>query len=32
MFRNRERFIKTVVWVVVIAMMLTLMASLASVF
>jgi len=31
-FRNRERFIKTVVWVVVIAMMLTLMASLASVF
>ena len=32
MFRNREKFIKIVVWVVVIAMMLTLMASLASVF
>ncbi len=31
MFRNRERFIKVVVWVVVLAMLLTLVASLASV-
>ena len=31
MFRNRERFIKVVVWVVVLAMLLTLIASLASV-
>ena len=28
---NRERFIKVVVWVVVLAMLLTLVASLASV-
>ncbi len=32
MYRNRERFIKIVVWVVVLAMLLTLVASLASVF
>ncbi len=32
MFRNRERFIKVVVWVVVLAMLLTLVASLASAF
>lgn len=32
MFRNRERFIKFVVWAVVLAMLLTLVASLASVF
>ncbi len=32
MFRNRERFIKFVVWAVVLAMVLTLVASLASVF
>jgi hypothetical protein len=31
-FRNRERFIKFVVWAVVLAMLLTLVASLASVF
>ena len=31
MFRNRERFIKIVVWAVVLAMLLTLVASLASV-
>lgn len=31
-FGNRERFIKIVVWVVVISMLLTIMASLASVF
>jgi len=29
-FRNRERFIKVVVWFVVISMLLTLIASLAS--
>ena len=29
---NRETFIKVVVWVVVLAMLLTLVASLASVF
>ncbi len=32
MFRNRERFIKIVVWAVVLAMLLTLVASLATVF
>ena len=32
MFRRREQFIKIVVWVVVLAMILTLVASLASVF
>lgn len=32
MFGNRERFIKIVVWVVVVAMLLGVMASLASVF
>jgi hypothetical protein len=31
-FRNREKFIKIVVWVVVLAMLLTIVASLASVF
>lgn len=31
MFRRREQFIKIVVWVVVLAMVLTIMASLASV-
>lgn len=32
MFRNRELFIKVVVWVVVVGMLLTLFASLASTF
>lgn len=32
MFRRREQFIKIVVWVVVLAMLLTIVASLASVF
>lgn len=32
MFRNREQFIKIVVWVVVFSMLLTIVASLASVF
>lgn len=32
MFRNREQFIKVVVWVVVVSMLLTIVASLASVF
>jgi hypothetical protein len=32
MFRNREQFIKIVVWVVVLAMVLTIAASLASAF
>jgi hypothetical protein len=32
MFRRREQFIKIVVWVVVLAMVLTIMASLATVF
>lgn len=32
MFRNREQFIKIVVWVVVVSMILTLVASLASIF
>jgi hypothetical protein len=31
-YRNRERFIKIVVWVVVLAMLLTIIASLASAF
>jgi hypothetical protein len=31
-FRNREMFIKVVVWVVVIGMLLTLVASLATSF
>jgi len=31
-FRNRELFIKVVVWVVVVGMLLTLFASLASTF
>jgi hypothetical protein len=31
-FRNREQFIKVVVWVVVVSMLLTIVASLASVF
>jgi hypothetical protein len=31
-FRNREMFIKVVVWVVVLGMLLTLVASLASSF
>jgi hypothetical protein len=30
MYRNRERFVKIVVWVVVIAMFLTIAASLLS--
>lgn len=30
MFRNREKFIKIVVWVIVIAMLLTIAASLFS--
>lgn len=32
MFRNRERFIKIVVWVVVLGMLLTLFASLSAAF
>lgn len=32
MSRRREQFIKIVVWVVVLAMLLTIVASLASVF
>jgi hypothetical protein len=32
MYRRREQFIKIVVWVVVLAMLLTIVASLASVF
>jgi hypothetical protein len=32
MFRRREQFIKIVVWVVVLAMLFTIVASLASVF
>lgn len=32
MFRNREKFIKIVVWVVVFSMLLTIVASLASIF
>jgi hypothetical protein len=31
-FRNREKFIKIVVWVVVLSMLLTIVASLASIF
>jgi hypothetical protein len=31
MFRNREKFIKIVVWVIVVAMLLTVAASLFSV-
>lgn len=31
MFRNRERFVKFVVWAVVLSMLLALVASLASV-
>lgn len=30
MYRNRERFVKIVVWVVVVAMLLTIAASLFS--
>ena len=32
MFRNREKFIRIVVWVVVFSMLLTIVASLASIF
>ena len=32
MFRNRETFVKVVVWVVVLGMLLTLFASLTAVF
>lgn len=32
MFRNREKFIKIVVWAVVLSMLLTVIASLASFF
>ena len=32
MFGNRERFIKVVVWVVVLSMLLTVIASLATLF
>lgn len=32
MFRKREQFVKVVVWVVVLSMLLTVVASLASLF